>query len=191
MRDQRDQMTEDDMKSALEIALERARQMEERVSPEKREEVRLAAEGERIADDFLGNKNCELDDMLQALNGYEGEARRAVAEVVVTRLVRAVGLFDADEKVWQGLRALDEKIFNRVKAFLSSYEQAQSLLQKSLEQYMEVVKESQHLGLLPARIDMQAQLSRQNRQSSSMIDSLAKKKLDRLKQELLAEISTG
>ncbi|AEC02510.1 DUF6657 family protein [Parasphaerochaeta coccoides] len=83
------------IKSALEIALERTKDIE--IDAEKISRDRLITEGRRLSGGFLSDITRKSEDFLSAYEAYPSSAKAAVREGVLTTLLSNISLPQADQ----------------------------------------------------------------------------------------------
>jgi len=190
-----------DIKSALEIAMEKAEKLG-KATDEERLKWKYVPEGERLAAKYI-KQDCNL---VAELSKYEENVTRYVREGAVDILVRNINLSRNDlekrnnKKAMEGLKTLKsdkvgvENIYTKLRRIFEYYmetgeqqrKQAYEALKADFEAKMQQAVQQQ-LGPLPGiKIDVERepQFQEEWRRIQAQLDSQYTKLLDEYKQEL-------
>jgi len=192
-----------DIKSALEIAMEKVEKLE-KATDEERLRWKYVPEGEKLITRYL-SEGCNL---MVELGNYEEKARRCIIEGAGDVLIRNINLPKNNlakrnnKRAMEGFKTLKsdkvavENIYSQLRHLFKHYteqgEQQRKQAYETLKTEFEVqVRQAiqQQLGLLPgAKIDVekQPQFQEEWRKVQTQIDSQYYKLLDEYKQELAA-----
>ncbi len=192
-----------EMRSAFEIAMEKAEQLE-KPSAEELERWRCVPEGERLAVRYL-EEDC---DLIAELNRYGEGAREHVIEGVEEVLLRNIELpgsdlvrrGKSDRKVVEGLKLLKrdkvavENVFSKVRRIFNHYQgegagqrkQAYESLKADFQVRVQQAIQQQLGTSMGIKIDVerQPQFQEEWRRVLSRLDSQYQKLLDEYKGEL-------
>ncbi|MFC1904003.1 hypothetical protein ACFLW9_03885 [Chloroflexota bacterium] len=193
----------EEIKSALEIALEKIEELGE-LTEEERLQWKYVPEGEKLAARYL-KQNLNL---LSELNRYEDNAKRYVIEGAGDVLIKNISLSRNDldrknnKKAMEGLKTLKsdkvsvENIYSQIRHLFDHYaeqgEQQRKQAYESLKADFETKIQQamqQQLGIATGfKIDVetQPQFQEEWRKLQAQLDSQYTKLLDEYKQELLA-----
>ena len=190
-----------DIKSALEIAMEKAEKLG-KATDEERLKWKYVPEGERLAAKYI-KQDCNL---VAELSKYEENVTRYVREGAVDILVRNINLSRNDlakrnnKKAMEGLKTLKsdkvgvENVYTKLRRIFEYYmgtgeqqrKQAYEALKADFEAKMQQAVQQQ-LGPLPGiKIDVERepQFQEEWRRIQAQLDSQYIKLLDEYKQEL-------
>ena len=192
-----------DIKSALEIAMERVEKLEE-ATDEERLKWKYIPEGEKLAARYL-KQDCNL---VVELGKYEEKVRRYIIEGAGDILIRNINLPKDDlakrnnRRVMEGLKNLKsdkiavENVYSKIRHIFNHYreqgEQQRKQVYKSLKTEFEAKVQQavqQQLGsLVGIKIDVERQPQFQEEWSKlqTQLDAQYYKLLDEYKQELSA-----
>jgi len=191
----------DDMKSALEIAMEKIEKLGE-ATDEERLKWRYVPEGERLAARYF-KQDCNL---AVELSQYEETARRYVIEGADDILIRNINLPKDDlakrnnKQAMDGLKNLRgnkvavENVYSKMRRIFNHYaeqgeqqrKQAYESLKAEFETKMQQAVQQQLGSLMRIKIDVekQPQFQEEWRKMQTQLDSQYLKLLDEYKQEL-------
>jgi len=192
-----------DIKSALEIAMEKVEKLE-KATDEERLRWQYVPEGEKLGVRYLK----EGGNLVVELGKYEGEVKRCIIEGAMDILARNINLPKNDlakrnnRRAMEGLKNLKsdkvavENVYSQLRHLFNHYmeqgEQQRKQAYETLKTEFEArVRQAvqQQLGLLvTAKIDVekQPQFQEEWRKIQTQIDSQYYKLLDEYKQELLS-----
>ena len=193
----------DDIKSALEIAMEKVEKLGE-ATEEERLRWKYIPEGETLAAKYLKQGG----NLVAELNRFEDSVRKYVVEGAGDILVRNINLPKDDlakknnRKAMDGLKVIKsdkvgvENVYSRLRHIFNHYmeqgeqqkKQAYAQLKAEFEARVQQAVQQQ-LGILPGvRIDVerQPQFQEEWRKLQTQLDSQYYKHLDEYKQELAA-----
>ena len=193
----------DDIKSALEIAMEKVEKIGE-ATEEERLRWKYVPEGEALAAKYLKQGG----NLVAELNRFEDSVRKYVVEGAGDILVRNINLPKDDlakrnnRKAMDGLKVIKsdkvgvENVYSRLRHIFNHYmeqgeqqkKQAYAQLKAEFEARVQQAVQQQ-LGILPGvRIDVerQPQFQEEWRKLQTQLDSQYYKLLDEYKQELAA-----
>jgi len=192
-----------DIKSALEIAMEKVEKLE-KATDEERLRWQYVPEGEKLGVRYLK----EGGNLVVELGKYEGEVKRCIIEGAMDILARNINLPKNDlakrnnRRAMEGLKNLKsdkvavENVYSQLRHLFNHYmeqgEQQRKQAYETLKTEFEArVRQAvqQQLGLLvAAKIDVekQPQFQEEWRKIQTQIDSQYYKLLDEYKQELLS-----
>jgi len=190
-----------DIKSALEIAMEKIEKLGE-ATDEERLKWRYIPQGERLAVRYL-KQNCNL---VVELSQYEETARRYIIEGAGDILARNINLPRNDLVKKNNRRAMDglknlkgnkvavENVYSKIRRIFNHYieqgeqqrKQAYESLKAEFEAKMQQAVQQQLGSLMRVRIDVekQPQFQEEWRKMQTQLDSQYFKLLDEYKQEL-------
>ena len=190
-----------DIKSALELAMEKIEKLGE-VTDDERLEWKYIPEGERLAARYL-KQDCNL---VVELSQYEETARRYVIEGAGDILVRNINLPGSDLAKRNNRRAMDglkdlkndkvavENVYSKMRRIFNHYteqgeqqrKQAYESLKTEFEAKVQQAVQQQLGSLMKIRIDVerQPQFQEEWRKLQTQLDSQYLKLLDEYKQEL-------
>jgi len=190
-----------DIKSALEIAMERVEKLE-KATDEERLKWRYIPEGEKLAARYL-KQNCNL---VVELSQYEENVTRYIIEGAADILIRNINLPKDDLAKRNNRRAMDglknlksdkvsvENVYSKIRRIFNHYmepgEQQRKQAYESLKTEFEAKVQQavqQQVGLsMRANIDVerQPQFQEEWRKVQTQLDSQYIKLLDEYKQEL-------
>jgi len=191
----------DDIKSALEIAMEKIEKLGE-ATDEERLKWRYVPEGERLAARYF-KQDCNL---AVELSQYEETARRYVIEGADDILIRNINLPKDDlakrnnKQAMDGLKNLRsnkvavENVYSKMRRIFNHYaeqgeqqrKQAYESLKAEFEAKMQQAVQQQLGSLMRVKIDVekQPQFQEEWRKMQTQLDSQYLKLLDEYKQEL-------
>ena len=191
----------DDIKSALEIAMEKIEKLGE-ATDEERLKWRYIPEGERLAARYF-KQDCNL---AVELSQYEETARRYVIEGADDILIRNINLPKDDlakrnnKQAMDGLKNLRgnkvavENVYSKMRRIFNHYaeqgeqqrKQAYESLKAEFEAKMQQAAQQQLGSLMRIKIDVekQPQFQEEWRRMQTQLDSQYLKLLDEYKQEL-------
>ncbi|TET38324.1 MAG: hypothetical protein E3J65_05250 [Dehalococcoidia bacterium] len=187
-----------ELKSAFEIAMERAKRLGE-VSQEEVKKGDFVPEGGRLAARYLRGE-CNL---IAELSKYDEEARGYVAEGAKGILLRNINLPRNDfakginRSVMEGIKALKadkgdvENVYSKIRRLFKHYEQegeqqrsqAYEMLKREFQRELEQAAQQ---GGLSTRVEVesQPQFQEQWRRTLAQLDSQYQRLLEECKQEL-------
>ncbi len=190
-----------DMKSALEIAMEKIEKLSE-ATDEERLKWKYIPEGEKLAARYL-KQDCNL---VTELSQYEETARKYVVEGAGDILIRNINLPKDDlakrnnKQVMDGLKNLKsnkvatENVYSKMRRIFNHYieqgeqqrKQAYESLKTEFEAKVQQAVQQQLGSLMRVRIDVekQPQFQEEWRKIQTQLDSQYFKLLDEYKQEL-------
>ena len=190
-----------DIKSALEIAMEKIERLG-KATDEERLKWKYVPEGERLAVKYL-KQDCNLVD---ALSQYQESARRCIVEGAGDILIRNINIPKDDlakrnnKRVMDGLKNLKdakvavENVYSKIRRIFNHYaeqgeqqrKQAYESLKTELEAKMQQAFQQQLGSLLRVKIDVekQPQFQEEWRKIQTQLDSQYLKLLDEYKREL-------
>jgi len=190
-----------DIKSALEIAMEKIEKLGE-ATDEERLKWRYIPQGERLAVRYL-KQNCNL---VVALSQYEEKVKRYVIEGAGDILIRNINLPKDDLAKRNNKRAMDglknlkgnkvavENVYSKMRRIFNHYNEqgeqqrrkAYEALKAEFEAKMQQAAQQQLGSLMRVRIDVekQPQFQEEWRKAQTQLDSQYLKLLDEYKQEL-------
>ena len=192
-----------DIKSALEIAMEKVGKLE-KATDEERLDWKYVPEGEKLAARYL-KEECNL---VVELDGYEEKARRYIIKGAVNILVRNIKLPKNDlakrnnRRAMEGLKSLKtdkvavENVYSKLRRVFSHYveqgeqqrKQAYETLKTEFEAKVQQAMQQQ-LGLntgIKIDVERQPQFQEEWRQMQTRLDSQYHKLLDDYLHELSA-----
>ena len=192
-----------DIKSALEIAMEKVGKLE-KATDEERLDWKYVPEGEKLAARYL-KEECNL---VVELDGYEEKARRYIIKGAVNILVRNIKLPKNDlakrnnRRAMEGLKSLKtdkvavENVYSKLRRVFSHYveqgeqqrKQAYETLKTEFEAKVQQAMQQQ-LGLntgIKIDVEKQPQFQEEWRQMQTRLDSQYHKLLDDYLHELSA-----
>lgn len=194
-------MSEDDIKSALEIAMEKIEQLGE-ATEEERLKWKYVPEGEQLAARYL-KENCNL---VAELGKFPEEGKKYVIEGASGILARNLGLPKNDvakktnRRVMEGLKTLKndkvgvENVYSRIRYLFNHYDeqgeqqrrQAYEQLKAELEARIREEMQKQMGPVMGIKIDVerQPQFQQEWRRILSQLDSQYLTMLNEYKQEL-------
>ena len=193
----------DEMKSALERAMERADSLG-KASEEEVRRWKYLPEGEKLAVQYLADEG----DLLSGLDKYDEEARRDVTAGAQQVLVRNLDLPRNDvakkknRKAMEAIKELKrdkvavENVYTKLRRLYNHYEQEGEQQRRQLyedvkrgvEAKMRHAMQQQLGGAAPGRINVESQplFQEELRRALGQLDLQYMKLLDEYKQELLA-----
>ena len=191
-----------DMKSALEIAMEKIEKLG-KATDEERLEWKYVPEGEKLAVRYL-KQGCNL---VVEMNRYEENIRRYIIEGAADILARNINLPRDDSvrknnrKAMDGLKNLKsdkvsvENVFSKIRYIFNHYieqgeqqrKQAYERLKTEVEAGVQEKLQQQLVSFVANSIDVerQPQFQEEWRKIQAQLDSQYQKHLDEYKQELL------
>jgi len=192
-----------DIKSALEIAMEKVEKLGE-ATEEERLKWKYVPEGEQLAVKYL-KKDCNL---VAELSQYQEDAKKYIIEGAAEVLIRNINLPKDDvakrdnKKVMDGLKTMKsdkvsvENIYSKIRYLFKHYEEQGEQQRKQAYQSLKVDFEAnvqqaiqQQLGsLMGVKIDVekQPQFQQEWRKIQTQLDSQYLTHLNEYKQELLS-----
>ena len=192
-----------DIKSATEIAMEKAKNIGE-ATEEERLKWKYVPEGEKLAARYL-KEECNL---VAELNKYEQNVTKYVAEGAAEILIRNISLPNGDLARRNNKRAMDglkivksdkvavENVYSKIRRIFDHYigqgaqqrKQAYETLKSEFEAKMRQAVQQQLGSFIGFKIDVerQPQFQEEWRRVESQLNSQYLKLLDEYKQELLA-----
>jgi len=192
-----------DIKSALEIAMEKAAKFES-ATPEERLQWKYVPEGEKLAARYFK----ESADLVAELAKYEEKAKKYVVKGAGEIMVRSIRLPADDlakkntKKAMEGLKAIKsdkvsvENVYSKVRRIFSHYleqgkqqrKQAYEELKAEFEAKLQQALQQQYgsVGGFRINVEKQPQFQEEWRRIQTQLDSQYTKLLEEYKQELLA-----
>lgn len=192
---------DDDIKSALEIAMEKVEKLGE-VTEEERLKWKYVPQGEELAARYLKD-DCNL---VAELSQHQENARKYITEGAAAVLIRNISLPKNDVAKRNNRRAMDglkllksdkvsvENIYSRIRQLFSHYaeqgeqqrQQAYESLKTDLEAKIQQAMQQQLGSLLGGRVDVerQPQFQTEWRKIQNQLDSQYLNLLNEHKQEL-------
>jgi len=190
-----------DIKSALEIAMEKIEKLGE-VTTEERLKWKYVPEGEKLAARYI-KLDCNLVD---ELSQYEENVRRYIIDGVGEILVRNINLPKTDlakrhnKRAMEGLKAIKsnkvgvENVYSKIRRLFNHYieqgeeqrKQAYERLKNEFEAKIQQAVQQQLGSLVRIKVDVekQPQFQEEWRKIQAQLDSQYLKLLDEYKQEL-------
>ena len=190
-----------DIKSALEIAMEKIEKLGE-VTTEERLKWKYVPEGEKLAARYI-KLDCNLVD---ELSQYEENVRRYIIDGVGEILVRNINLPKSDlakrhnKRAMEGLKAIKsnkvgvENVYSKIRRLFNHYieqgeeqrKQAYERLKNEFEAKIQQAVQQQLGSLVRIKVDVekQPQFQEEWRKIQAQLDSQYLKLLDEYKQEL-------
>ncbi len=192
-----------DIKSALEIAMEKVEKLGE-ATDEERLKWKYVPEGEKLAVTYLK----QARNLVAELSKYEGDVKKYIIEGAAEVLIRNINLSRNDlakrnnRKAMDGLKTLKndkvsvENVYSKIRRIFNHYmgqgeqqrEQAYESLKAEFETKIQQVIRQQLGTPIGIKIDVERQPEFQQewRKLQTQLDSQYLKLLDEYKQELLA-----
>lgn len=191
----------DDIKSALQIAMEKVENLGE-PTEEERLEWKYVPEGSKLAARYMGQDG----NLTSELSNYDEKSRKYVAEGVSQVLIRNITLPDSDMAKRKNKLAMDglkeiksdrvslENIYSKIRRIFEHYldtgeqqrKQAYMSLKSEFEAQVKQALQQQLGSAMGMQIDVEKQPQFQNewRKRQAQLDSEYLNLLDELKQEL-------
>lgn len=187
-----------ELKSAFEIAMERAKRLGE-ASQQEVKKGDLVPEGERLAARYLRGE-CNL---IAELSKYDEEARGYVAEGAQGILLRNINLprndlaKESNRSVMEGIKALKEdkggveNVYSKIRRLFKHYEQegeqqrsqAYEMLKREFQRNLQQAAQQRGLSAR-VEVERQPQFQEQWRRTLAQLDSQYQRLLEECKQEL-------